>query len=596
MSDLKKSIAALCDILQQADEPKLLAEARFLRQRACRPDSYVVLLGESCSGKSTIINSLLDEPVLPVSGVPSTGAVTEVFVDPEAESNVYALILKNATQALVDLNGFQAQALHPDPDVRRLRLTVPQAVAALPGVRVFDTPGYGSLVAEHEEVLLDFLPDCDAIIYTVSYRQGVQRSDHAFFRTMMDLIRPDIPVHLIINRCLPSAAPQDRRVREIVEHIKAFLDRPCLTVTLLPSIVTEDEEEVLRFPQAADFWGGISEELFSADRLADLEAVLQKQLTSLTERTRAILESRIGALSATAEQMQVAQEGLKKLAELYDAAVDGVIRPGFDDIRSRLALVIHPCAKKIENRLLDVIDQQETASKDETIAYVQNHLLPFEGYEQGLVLQDFVRIELKTLYKRLDDFLDRGVKAYEHDIFLHYSAVEKSVENTARQLLTKELNAAMFRSFSRFGGAGGAGAGSANFASHALKVIGDKFNHTFSRETHNALKHLMSKIGLTSTRNLTMGMAGLIELASVAYDYGTWKNKLRQKVRKNVAKWETDMQTDISKDLSVVEADDILRLHERANDFRCDAEQFAARRNTDDLERLQGLLTALDQI
>ena len=36
--------------------------------------------------------------------------------------------------------------------------------------RIFDTPGYGSIVAEHEEVLKDFLPNSDFVVYTINYK------------------------------------------------------------------------------------------------------------------------------------------------------------------------------------------------------------------------------------------------------------------------------------------------------------------------------------------------------------------------------------------------------------------------------------------
>ena len=81
MVDLKKNVDKLCSIAKQLDNQKLYQVSLFLRQRINQPDSYVVFVGESCSGKSTIINSLIRKDILPVSSVPSTGTITEVFVD-----------------------------------------------------------------------------------------------------------------------------------------------------------------------------------------------------------------------------------------------------------------------------------------------------------------------------------------------------------------------------------------------------------------------------------------------------------------------------------------------------------------------------------
>ena len=59
MVDLKKNVDELCGIAKQLDNQELYQVSLFLRQRINQPDSYVVFVGESCSGKSTIINSLI---------------------------------------------------------------------------------------------------------------------------------------------------------------------------------------------------------------------------------------------------------------------------------------------------------------------------------------------------------------------------------------------------------------------------------------------------------------------------------------------------------------------------------------------------------
>lgn len=56
-------------------------------------------------------------------------------------------------------------------------------------MRLFDTPGYGSIVREHEEVLMEFIPNSDVIIYTVNYKIGIQENDYAFLGFLKELIR-----------------------------------------------------------------------------------------------------------------------------------------------------------------------------------------------------------------------------------------------------------------------------------------------------------------------------------------------------------------------------------------------------------------------
>ena len=92
MIDLKENIDKLCNIANQLGNQDLYQVSLFLRQRINQPDSYVVFLGESCSGKSTIINSIIEKGILPVSSLPSTGAITEVFVDENADRDSYFVV------------------------------------------------------------------------------------------------------------------------------------------------------------------------------------------------------------------------------------------------------------------------------------------------------------------------------------------------------------------------------------------------------------------------------------------------------------------------------------------------------------------------
>ena len=120
MIDLKNSADGLCSIAKQLNNNELFQVALFLRQRINQPDSYIVFLGESCSGKSTIINSIIEKSILPTSSVPSTGTITEVFVDQSAESDSFFVINRNATMEMLEYPIFCELALKPDPDVQRL--------------------------------------------------------------------------------------------------------------------------------------------------------------------------------------------------------------------------------------------------------------------------------------------------------------------------------------------------------------------------------------------------------------------------------------------------------------------------------------------
>ena len=165
-SDLKKKHEIIQKLIDATNDEELSTLSTFMRSRISSPESYVTMLGETSSGKTTLINGLLNERLLKTSAVPTTGAIVEVLFDSEVKSPEYYAINRDATMERLDVNTFVDLSSNPDDLLARLQITVPE-VNGLAGLRLFDTPGYGSIVDKHEEVLREFIPNSDVIIYVM---------------------------------------------------------------------------------------------------------------------------------------------------------------------------------------------------------------------------------------------------------------------------------------------------------------------------------------------------------------------------------------------------------------------------------------------
>lgn len=555
MVDLRNFADQLCGIAEQLGNKKLIHTALFLRQRIRQPDGYVVLLGESCCGKSTVLNSMIRQGVLPVSSLPSTGAITEVYLNREATAPSYAVINRNATMETLPYEQFCQLALTPDAAVARLRATLPAGDLDAAGVRLFDTPGYGSLIAEHEEVLEEFLPNCDSVVYLVNYRTGIQQSDYEFLRMLMELSRPGIPFCLVINRASAGAGTDDRRVEEIRRNVAALLTVPALPLFILPSIPVQDG--MIFSPEVNRLRDHIMDGLRNEDRQKELYEAFLAYLQDLAALLQAELERRLRNAQMDAESVQFVQEKIEELEGKFQYAVSGIVTPGFQKIKENLPGLIHSCREEIENTVCSEIEKQALTSKDETIAYTNSHLLPFHSQKGSEDIQHYLTVELDDLDKKVDDYLNTEIIRFERDIRLRFSSTGKAGAGVAKGVAGKLLNGGLVQYFAKFGGRGGAGAGMANAASHALKKIGDLFGHTFSRTTHNGLKQFMKRIGLTSAKTLGLVTAGVLEVATMALDGATWKPILKSKVKSGLEKWETEAGQLIQKDLDKLEAENI---------------------------------------
>jgi len=593
MVDLKKSIDGLCSIAKQLNNSNLFQVALFLRQRIYQPDSYVVFLGESCSGKSTIINSIIEKGILPVSSVPSTGTITEVFVDGSSESDSYIVFNRNATMEILDYPVFCELALRPDPDVQRLRAVIPSSGLGITGVRIFDTPGYGSLIEEHDEVLMEFLPNCDSVVYTVGYKTGIQESDHEFLRKLKELTRSGIPIYLAINRCPNGATPADRRISEIYRAVTSLLTDQEIPLFIIHS--TPVQQGRFESPVLNELKTRIVCDLNSSDRQQDLHFAFLSYLNDLVVLLRADLERQIRNLEMDAEDAQFMRGEMEQLSAQFQHAIDGIIRPGFARIRTNLPKCVSNSRDNMEAEVCNEINKQSAASKDEMIAYTNTHLLPYHARKEAEEIQHYLSVELDSIDQEVNNYLNTAVIEFERDIKLRFSSSTlKAGAGVAKGAAGKLLNTGLLKYFSKFGGNGGAGAGMANAASHALKQVGDLFNHTFKRETHNALKTAMKKIGLTSTKAISVAVSGVLEIATIAFEYGTWKPTLISKVKKGLKSWESETLDLVQEDMDKLEAENIDSISAIAKTY---ADAFAVDENpVGDIDALRALMEKLEDV
>ena len=115
-----KKLKDLKPIIDATGNDEVLILAKFLYSRLKDPSSYLVFLGETSSGKSSIINGLLGDNILPVSAAPSTASITEIELTTDIEHDEYIAITKDATvQRLQGMRDFEILAKNPTSNISR---------------------------------------------------------------------------------------------------------------------------------------------------------------------------------------------------------------------------------------------------------------------------------------------------------------------------------------------------------------------------------------------------------------------------------------------------------------------------------------------
>ncbi len=137
-----------------ADRQRLLDAAADLREMFL----MVVVIGEFNAGKSTFVNALLGDSVLPMGITPTTDAIELVRYAP------------TPARQPTPRGGESGDAIrewgHPN--------------TGAPGIVIVDTPGTGSVFQKHEQLAKSFLHRSDLVIFVISAKRAFAETERLY--------------------------------------------------------------------------------------------------------------------------------------------------------------------------------------------------------------------------------------------------------------------------------------------------------------------------------------------------------------------------------------------------------------------------------
>ena len=537
-----KNIQPFIEKLQNENYSTLF---KLLQERIDYPESFVTVLGETSSGKSTLINGLLGQEVIHTSARPTTGTIVELYeYDFDGQIAPYA-VLTNAKLRKLTNEQFHQLCQSPSEDILRLRLHIPEMPYQLQGMRLFDTPGYGSIHEQHEEVLTEFVPNSDVIIYVVNYRVGIGEQDEAFIQYISNYLQDDLTFFLVINRVPEELTSTDSRVQEIVSYARNLLHKD-VQHFLVPTITGND----VKLPQATGLWKAVRQEIQSPERQQRIHDVLLNYQIQLLQDIQLEWQKKVASIRLSDESIQLAQQELEKLKEKQREAIQ-LIHETFKKIDDQLAKVFDIAKANMDEAITNEIkNSNKWTSAEECTGYTTAHLMPrYEKLERKKIM-DFIDQEITILNDKLNELINEAYINFKRNIEFISNDFEPMITSFSKKLSTRTTDTLLKSFLAKFGGRGGAGAGVANLGKKVMKKTGDLFGKKFTRDQYNQLAKILKKIGATSTRNLTIAVTVILEGIFFIIEVNRWQSRLLKDVRKGLDKWRDDTLREVKKDMT----------------------------------------------
>jgi len=143
----------------------------------------LAVAGQFKRGKTTLINAILGQRLLPTAVLPLTSIITIIRYGPKPR---FLVIFQDGKQIEIkkeEIEEYVTEKLNPNnvKSVQRVEIETPSAFLKH-GVVLVDTPGIGSVYRHNTDVAYRFLPDADAIIFVLSSDPPISDAECQFLQ------------------------------------------------------------------------------------------------------------------------------------------------------------------------------------------------------------------------------------------------------------------------------------------------------------------------------------------------------------------------------------------------------------------------------
>ena len=268
--------AALLEPLLPVERRRVLADATA---RAQLGHARVLVLGEAKRGKSTLVNALYGEPLLPTGALPLTSVTTVVAAGPGPHAEVRYRDGRNQPLDLRALAAAVTEKGNPGNarGIDRVLVTAPTPWLP-PGTEVVDTPGTGSVHVANTDEAHRAMSTLDVAILVVAADPPLSDAELELLATAMTTASR---AAVVVNK---ADLVSDEALAEIVEFTAAVVARrfsrpvPVFALSALPQ-----RSHSAAF---AEFAAWLRDELTvrgSAHALASTGRVVRRETTALRD-------------------------------------------------------------------------------------------------------------------------------------------------------------------------------------------------------------------------------------------------------------------------------------------------------------------------
>jgi hypothetical protein len=290
----------LASLGEELGAPNIAEDGRSLAARVAEGRFYLACIGQFKRGKSTLINALVGEPILPVGFIPVTAVPTVIRYGAHKKARIQFRDGEWQQIAASDLEQYVSEEHNPEntKGVGGAEVFVPSAMLST-GMCLVDTPGLGSVFTGNTASTQAFIPHIDAALVVVGADPPLAGEELALVETVGRQVQNLI---LVLNKAdRTTDAERAAAVGFTQKVLEKRLKRP------VGSVFEVSAAEHLENRGPERDWGkllGALDQLVQGSGRQLIQAACERGVQRLSEQLLAIISEEREALERPIEESE----------------------------------------------------------------------------------------------------------------------------------------------------------------------------------------------------------------------------------------------------------------------------------------------------
>jgi GTP-binding protein EngB required for normal cell division len=418
----ESALLRLADLAEEFEAEQIAADARSIAERVSEGRFYVACIGQFKRGKSSVLNALVGDNVLPTGVVPVTAVPTIVRYGSRAAARVRFEAGEWTDIPVKTVDEYVAEEKNPEnaKHVAALEIFVPSPLLAT-GMCFVDTPGLGSVFTGNTAATQAFIPHIDAALVVIGADPPLAGEElvlvEAVARHVQDLI-------IAVNK---ADRTTDSERAAAVGFAKRQLEKRLHQHSIGPLFEVSAAEQLEHRGTGRD-WGklvaaldnlveGSGRRLIQAACERGLERISEQLLVIISEEREALQrpieesETRIAVMKQTIAD---AERSMRDLGYLFMAEQQHISDIFVDDHKAFLARTMPQAHKEFEIVLKSISGWLGPSYRRRTFREAQEvarlHVMPWLKPEQEEAEKEYRRVALRFV-EMANEFLKKLANA-----------------------------------------------------------------------------------------------------------------------------------------------------------------------------------------